>query len=73
MPRTGIEADKQRIREQVWTRLQDARAALFPGARGRIPNFTGAAQAADLSRGNLRRPPGAGDAARRAGSPGLGF
>jgi 5-formyltetrahydrofolate cyclo-ligase len=47
MSRRRIEADKQRIREQVWTMLQDARAALFPGARGRIPNFRGAAEAAD--------------------------
>jgi 5-formyltetrahydrofolate cyclo-ligase len=42
-----IEADKQRIREEVWARLERARAALFPGARGRIPNFRGAAAAAD--------------------------
>jgi 5-formyltetrahydrofolate cyclo-ligase len=42
-----IEADKQRIREEVWARLERARAALFPGARGRIPNFRGAADAAD--------------------------
>jgi 5-formyltetrahydrofolate cyclo-ligase len=42
-----IEADKQRIREEVWGRLQAERAALFPGARGRIPNFKGASAAAD--------------------------
>jgi 5-formyltetrahydrofolate cyclo-ligase len=42
-----IEADKQRIREEVWERLEAARASLFPGARGRIPNFKGAAAAAE--------------------------
>jgi 5-formyltetrahydrofolate cyclo-ligase len=42
-----IEADKQQIREQVWAKLVAERAALFPGARGRIPNFKGAAAAAD--------------------------
>lgn len=40
-------ADKQRIRQQVWKRLTESGAALFPGARGRIPNFRGAAQAAE--------------------------
>jgi len=38
---------KQRVREEVWAKLEEARAALFPGARGRIPNFKGAAAAAD--------------------------
>jgi 5-formyltetrahydrofolate cyclo-ligase len=42
-----IEADKQEIREEVWAKLVAERAALFPGARGRIPNFKGAAAAAD--------------------------
>jgi 5-formyltetrahydrofolate cyclo-ligase len=42
-----IEADKQGIREEVWAKLEAAGAALFPGARGRIPNFKGAAVAAD--------------------------
>jgi 5-formyltetrahydrofolate cyclo-ligase len=37
---------KQAIRERVWDRLVDTRAARFPGARGRIPNFTGAEAAA---------------------------
>jgi 5-formyltetrahydrofolate cyclo-ligase len=42
-----IEADKQEIREKVWAKLVAERAALFPGARGRIPNFQGATSAAD--------------------------
>src|SRR6266542_2697166 len=43
--------EKQAIREKVWARLERAGAALFPGARGRIPNFRGAAAAADLLAG----------------------
>ena len=39
--------DKQAIRERVWRVLQEASAARFPGARGRIPNFTGAEAAAE--------------------------
>jgi 5-formyltetrahydrofolate cyclo-ligase len=39
---------KQRLREQVWSRLTRRRVALFPGARGRIPNFKGAGEAARL-------------------------
>jgi 5-formyltetrahydrofolate cyclo-ligase len=39
--------DKQAVRDAVWSRLEEAGAALFPGARGRIPNFRGAAAAAD--------------------------
>jgi 5-formyltetrahydrofolate cyclo-ligase len=38
--------EKQRLREQVWDRLQRAGAARFPGSRGRIPNFVGAEAAA---------------------------
>jgi len=41
-----LEASKQRWREKVWRALEDSKAALFPGARGRIPNFRGAAAAA---------------------------
>ncbi len=37
---------KQEIREAVWSRLQSNHVARFPGARGRIPNFTGAEQCA---------------------------
>jgi 5-formyltetrahydrofolate cyclo-ligase len=39
--------DKQRIRERIWALLENERAAAFPGARGRIPNFVGASAAAD--------------------------
>jgi 5-formyltetrahydrofolate cyclo-ligase len=42
-----VDEEKQRVREAVWARLERARVAAFPGARGRIPNFTGAAAAAD--------------------------
>jgi 5-formyltetrahydrofolate cyclo-ligase len=37
---------KQQIRERVWGLLERDRAARFPGARGRIPNFRGAEAAA---------------------------
>src|SRR5206468_8465652 len=43
----SADAEKQRVRERVWTQLTESGAALFPGARGRIPNFRGAAAAAD--------------------------
>jgi 5-formyltetrahydrofolate cyclo-ligase len=33
---------KNKIREEVWSRLERAGVARFPGVRGRIPNFTGA-------------------------------
>jgi 5-formyltetrahydrofolate cyclo-ligase len=39
--------DKQEIREAVWSLLQSEGVARFPGARGRIPNFTGAEACAD--------------------------
>lgn len=39
--------EKQAVRERVWTLLEHERAARFPGARGRIPNFVGAEAAAD--------------------------
>jgi 5-formyltetrahydrofolate cyclo-ligase len=38
---------KRDLREEVWAALSDAGAARFPGARGRIPNFTGAEDAAE--------------------------
>jgi 5-formyltetrahydrofolate cyclo-ligase len=38
---------KQAIRERVWDLLERKGAARFPGARGRIPNFAGAAAAAE--------------------------
>ena len=37
---------KKEIREAVWSLLQSEHVARFPGARGRIPNFTGAEQCA---------------------------
>jgi 5-formyltetrahydrofolate cyclo-ligase len=37
---------KQEVRERMWELLERAGAARFPGARGRIPNFRGAEQAA---------------------------
>jgi len=39
---------KQEIRESVWELLQSEHVARFPGARGRIPNFTGAEKCAQL-------------------------
>lgn len=39
-------AAKQALREEVWSTLEDDGIARFPGARGRIPNFAGAAEAA---------------------------
>jgi 5-formyltetrahydrofolate cyclo-ligase len=38
---------KQAVRERVWTLLEREGVARFPGARGRIPNFTGAEAAAE--------------------------
>lgn len=35
-------SSKDEIREKVWLRLQEQKVARFPGAEGRIPNFTGA-------------------------------
>ena len=37
---------KQTVRERVWALLERERAARFPGATGRIPNFAGAPAAA---------------------------
>jgi 5-formyltetrahydrofolate cyclo-ligase len=39
--------NKQEIREAVWSLLQSEGVARFPGARGRIPNFTGAEKCAE--------------------------
>jgi len=39
---------KNELRRARWQALRDAGAARFPGARGRIPNFTGAEAAAAL-------------------------
>jgi 5-formyltetrahydrofolate cyclo-ligase len=43
----AVEDAKQGWREQVWAAMREARVARFPGARGRIPNFTGAERAAE--------------------------
>jgi len=45
----GIKIDsKNEIREKIWRILEKEEVALFPGARGRIPNFKGAEMAARL-------------------------
>jgi 5-formyltetrahydrofolate cyclo-ligase len=44
-------AAKAALRDQVWSAMRAARVARFPGAEGRIPNFTGAEAAAELLRG----------------------
>jgi 5-formyltetrahydrofolate cyclo-ligase len=43
-------AAKAALREEVWSALSAARVARFPGAAGRIPNFTGAEAAAERLR-----------------------
>ena len=43
-------AAKAALRDEVWSSLTAARAARFPGAAGRIPNFTGAEAAAERLR-----------------------
>lgn len=42
-----IDHAKQSVREQVWSLLERKGVALAPGAHGRIPNFIGAADAAE--------------------------
>lgn len=42
---------KRALRTEVWDAIEDAGAARFPGAAGRIPNFTGAEAAAALLAG----------------------
>ena len=44
-------AAKAALRQQVWSAMREARVARFPGAAGRIPNFTGAEAAAQRLRG----------------------
>jgi 5-formyltetrahydrofolate cyclo-ligase len=41
-----VETSKQEVRDRIWELLARRGAARFPGARGRIPNFTGAEAAA---------------------------
>jgi 5-formyltetrahydrofolate cyclo-ligase len=47
MSMSKSDLEKQRVRERIWSRFEESGEALFPGARGRIPNFRGAAAAAD--------------------------
>jgi 5-formyltetrahydrofolate cyclo-ligase len=44
-------AAKAALREEVWSAMRAAKVARFPGAAGRIPNFTGAEAAAQRLRG----------------------
>jgi 5-formyltetrahydrofolate cyclo-ligase len=44
-------AAKAALRQEVWSAMRAARVARFPGAEGRIPNFTGAEAAAERLRG----------------------
>jgi 5-formyltetrahydrofolate cyclo-ligase len=44
-------AAKAALRQEVWSEMSAARVARFPGAAGRIPNFTGAEAAAERLRG----------------------
>jgi 5-formyltetrahydrofolate cyclo-ligase len=48
MMNTSISTTKNEIREKIWRTLEKEGVALFPGARGRIPNFKGAEMAARL-------------------------
>lgn len=41
-------AAKAELRNDVWSAMREARVARFPGAEGRIPNFTGAEAAERL-------------------------
>ena len=43
-------AAKAALRQDVWAAMRDGRVARFPGAEGRIPNFTGAEAAAERLR-----------------------
>ncbi len=43
-------AAKAELREEVWSAMRAAKVARFPGAPGRIPNFTGAERAAERLR-----------------------
>ena len=43
----AVEDAKQAWRNRVWAAMSETHVARFPGARGRIPNFTGAERAAD--------------------------
>ena len=41
---------KSEIRQRVWLSMQREGVARFPGAFGRVPNFAGSEQAAQLLR-----------------------
>jgi len=43
-------AAKAALREDIWSAMRSAKVARFPGAQGRIPNFTGAEAAAERLR-----------------------
>ena len=45
-----ILAAKAALRQEVWSAMSAAKVARFPGAAGRIPNFTGAEAAAERLR-----------------------
>jgi 5-formyltetrahydrofolate cyclo-ligase len=47
----GLLAAKAALRQEVWSAMRAAKVARFPGAAGRIPNFTGAEAAAERLRG----------------------
>jgi len=47
----GLLAAKAELRTEVWAAMTAGRVARFPGAAGRIPNFTGAEAAAGRLRG----------------------
>ena len=49
----AILAAKAALRREVWAEMSAARVARFPGAAGRIPNFSGAEAAAQRLRGLL--------------------
>jgi 5-formyltetrahydrofolate cyclo-ligase len=46
----AVLAAKAQLREEVWSAMRAGRVARFPGAAGRIPNFTGAEAAAQRLR-----------------------
>jgi 5-formyltetrahydrofolate cyclo-ligase len=46
----GVLAAKAALRQDLWSAMRAARVARFPGAQGRIPNFTGAEAAAERLR-----------------------
>lgn len=61
----AVLAAKAELRKETWSALSAAKVARFPGAAGRIPNFTGAEKAAEL----LRSQPAWTDAATVKANP----